>query len=223
MRRLEYKPNFGPSHSGLGPGMAATPRQSYTLAEWVEGSGVAQVVRERGRSRMNKPEITTSNLITAKIVTLDIPKDPQLLAAVGTVTLRHSQMDHMLRMTIKSLTGKRLLVAMDETAFLGSATLRKRIYSLAESRLGEGEELRRLQSLLARCESATMKRNRLVHDVWFRDPNAETLRRTDGSRETEVPTVPMLDALARELEQLASELNTARRKGFLAKALAAKK
>ncbi len=39
------------------------------------------------------------------MITLDIPTDPNLMAAVGKVPLRHGQLDYVLRMTVKSILG----------------------------------------------------------------------------------------------------------------------
>jgi hypothetical protein len=106
---------------------------------------------------------------TDRMVTFHIPEDPALLAAFGTVGLRHSQLDHMLRMTIKSLSGVSIPEAMDATMFQGSKMLRSRITKLAKSRLGEGKAFIQLQALLERCRRATEKRNALIHNVWARE------------------------------------------------------
>jgi hypothetical protein len=172
---------------------------------------------------MNKPVVTTSNAISAKMVVFEIPKDQGLLAAIGTVTLRHSQMDHVLRMTIKTLSGVSIPDAMNATRFEGSRILRERIRKLAKPKLGEGAALIQLQALLERCSRATEKRNELVHGVWYRNLDSETLMRTDGHEAKEIPTVATLESLAVKLLQLAGELNAARMKGFLAEALASKK
>lgn len=159
---------------------------------------------------------------TDRMVTFHIPEDPALLAAFGRVGLRHSQLDHMLRMTIKSLSGVSIPEAMDETMFQGSKLLRSRITMLAKSRLGDGKSFIQLQALLERCR-ATEKRNALIHNVWARELGGEFLIRGEDHDWKAIPTADTLNELAQEILQLAVELNTARLKGFLAEALAVRK
>lgn len=167
-----------------------------------------------------KPRGTPSS---APMVSFEIPNDPALLAAIGAVTLHHSQLDHVLRMTIKTLSGVSIPDAMNATRFDGASTLRERVRKLAKDKLGEGAALIRLQALLERCRRATEKRNELVHGVWYRNLDSETLMRAVGQEARRIPTIGELVALAVELDNLATELNAARLKGFLAEALEKKK
>ena len=52
----------------------------------------------------------------AWLIYMLMPEDPAVLAAVGKIALRHGQLDHVLRMTIKSLTGVSMNEALDATA-----------------------------------------------------------------------------------------------------------
>jgi hypothetical protein len=78
----------------------------------------------------------------------DVPEDPDLLRALATVGIRHTHLDHMLRMTIKTLTNVTPREALDATSVTGSAALRKRIWKLAKTRIGDGTALVRLEALL---------------------------------------------------------------------------
>ncbi len=60
------------------------------------------------------------------MITLDIPTDPALLAAVGKVALRHGQLDYVLRMTVKSILKLSIRDALDATDRQGSRELRDR-------------------------------------------------------------------------------------------------
>ena len=62
--------------------------------------------------------------------------EPDVLQAVGRIALRHSQLDHMLKLTIKSLSGITVQQALHATAFEGSTVLRERIRKLARKTLG---------------------------------------------------------------------------------------
>jgi len=151
-----------------------------------------------------------------------IPSDKDLLAAVGEVALRHEHLNHILRMTIKTLARLEVDEAMDATAYEGSAYLRDCVRRLARQRLGEGEPLLRLKALLERCRRATEKRNDLVHSVWGRELDGEPARKGSANAWGPLPTSPELHSLAEELMRLTAELNEARQVGFLQEALIAK-
>lgn len=60
-----------------------------------------------------------------------IPEDKELLAAFGEVALRHEHLNHILRMTIKTLARLTPDEALDATSYDGSRQLRDRIRKLA--------------------------------------------------------------------------------------------
>jgi hypothetical protein len=136
-----------------------------------------------------------------------------ILQALGKISLLHSRLDHILKMTLKTLAEVRVAQALDSTAFESSSSLRGRIKTLARKRLGEGKALIRLQALLERSRRATEKRNELVHSVWAREEDgAETSAAAIlACREWKpMPTVADLETLATELNTLIVELNQAR-------------
>ncbi len=155
----------------------------------------------------------------ATMVYFDIPADREILAAFGEVTLRHEHLNHILRMTVKTLARLSVDEALDATARDGSAHLRDRIRKLGRQRLGEGEPLLRLQALIERCGRATDRRNDLVHSVWAKELDGETVRRNSAQGWQAVPTVEELRSLAAEIVSLTAELNKARLEGFLHEAL----
>ena len=111
------------------------------------------------------------------MITFHVPEDKALLAAFGEVALRHEHLNHILRMTIKTLAKLRPQEALDATAYDGSRQLRERIRKLARPRLGEGEALLKLEAILERCRRVTERRNELTHGIWAKEldgePNAE--------------------------------------------------
>lgn len=154
------------------------------------------------------------------MVTFGVPDDPKFLAALGTVTVLHAHLEHMLKMTIKTLAGVSFQEAMDAAEYQMSRKLRGRIEELAESRLGEGQALIKLQALLRRCARATKRRNNIVHGVVGRNFDKEGEFMHVSSRGLEpLPAVGELNSLATKLAQLTNELNNARLQGFLAEAL----
>ena len=155
----------------------------------------------------------------ARMMMFHIPNDQNILTIIGIISLRHSHLDHVLRMTIKSLVGVTVEEALDATKYEGSATLRRRIRKLARQRLGEGKPLVQLQALLTRCERATKKRNRLIHSIWAQELDGDVFVQTENHDWESIPTFISLDKLSDELLRLTQELNAARLDGFLFEAL----
>jgi len=156
--------------------------------------------------------------MSSKMISFHVPKDSEILAAVGEIAIRHEQLNHILKMTVKSLTGVKPAEALKATMYEGSAQLRDRVRKNARKRLGEGAPLVKLQALLADCKRLTDKRNDLIHGLWAEETGNAQIRDAYGnSRPT--PTIPELRELADELDQLTGRLNFVRLKGFLFQAL----
>lgn len=155
-----------------------------------------------------------------RMMMFHIPSEP-ILVRLGTIALRHAHLDHILRMTIKSLTGVSIGQALDATAFEGSRALRERIKKLARQRLGEGKALVQLQALLERCRRASDKRNKFTHNIWAQELDGDPKIQDGNLGWSPPPTIEDLTALASELEAVTKELNEARLHGYLAEALTA--
>ena len=111
------------------------------------------------------------------MISIALPGDHELWEAIGLVAIRHAQLDHMLRMTVKSVEGLSVKEALDATDLQGSKELRERVRRLIKKKLGEGSALVRIDALLARCRRVTQKRNELLHSMWGtdRDGNPVTI------------------------------------------------
>ena len=155
-----------------------------------------------------------------RMMTFHVPEDDRVLHALGLISLRHAHLDHILRMTIKTLAEVSIEEALDATAFVGSSALRDRVQKLARSRLGEGQALLKLQAILERCRRATEKRNDWIHSIWARELDGDPQLRTSDHKWTTPPSVEELQALADEIGRLTGELNKARLEGFIHEALA---
>lgn len=153
------------------------------------------------------------------MMTFHVPDDQDLLAAFGEVSLRHEHLNHMLRMTIKTLAQLQINEALDATAYDSSSRLRERIRKLGRQRLGDGEALLKLEALLERCRRATEKRNELIHGVWAKELDSEPFRHGNDHARLPLPTVADLKSLSTEIQQLTGSLNAARLEGFLSEAL----
>jgi hypothetical protein len=156
----------------------------------------------------------------APMMILDLPDDQAWLAAWAKVSLRHSHLDHSLRMLVKTLTDVTIEEALDATAYEASSSLRTRCRKLGRQRLGEGQALVRTEALLERAARLTDARNGLVHGlVATPQDSAEALMRRHDHQWENLPTREALEQLATQLASLASEINTARLRGFLFDAL----
>ena len=155
----------------------------------------------------------------APMMALHVPDNPVYLARLGSISVRHGHLDHVLRLTIKTLTGVTQLEALDATKYEGSASLRKRINKLALQELGEGKPLIRLQALLTRCERATEKRNQLIHDICVKELDGDPKLKSEDHEWRGLPEIDDLQAIMSELAKLTYELNGARLNGFLFEAL----
>jgi hypothetical protein len=153
------------------------------------------------------------------MILFHLPDDERLLAAVGKVAVRHGQLDYVLRMTVKSLANLGVREALDATERQGSRELRERIRKLANQRLGEGQPLVLLDGLLARARRASARQNQLLHGVLAAHLDGEAVLRHDDKNWNALPTAAELDAVAVDLNEIATAINFARLDGFLKEAL----
>ena len=157
--------------------------------------------------------------MTPKMLMFYVPDDKELLAALGEVTLRHEHLNHILKMTIKSIAGLTVAEAMDATQYEGTRQLREYIRRLARKKFGASVTCLKLSALLTRAERLTNQRNRLTHGLWAKELDGDPgLMGAPGEIEA-LPSVDQLKALARELVVLTQEINAARLEGFLKEGL----
>jgi hypothetical protein len=153
------------------------------------------------------------------MITLQIPKNSKILAAVGTIALRQGQLDYILRMTVKSLLGLSIQDALNATDKQGSSELRKRVRKLAKQKFGEGLTLVRLDAILTKARRATESRNEILHRLWAFDKDNNPVIRDDDHSFRPAPDISELNTAATELANITAELNDARLDGFLNDAL----
>ena len=157
--------------------------------------------------------------MTSKMIMFHVPEDQELLAALGAVTLRHEHLNHILKMTIKSIADLTLTEAVDATQYEGSGSLRKRVGKLARQKLGEGQSLLKLQAMLTRAQRLTEQRNNLTHGLWAEELDGEVGVMEVFGELLPIPSVEKLNCLANEIRMLTNEFNDARLEGFLKTAL----
>jgi hypothetical protein len=153
------------------------------------------------------------------MISIALPGDRDLWEAIGLVAIRHAQLDHMLRMTVKTIEGLSVKEALDATDRQSSRELRTRVRSLVKKRIGEGPTLVRIDALLTRCRKATDKRNELLHSMWGTNQDGVPVTIGGDHLLRSAPMVSELKSVADEIAELASEINEIRLYGFLKAAL----
>lgn len=157
------------------------------------------------------------------MISFHVPQDKDLLAAFGEVALRHEHMNHILKMTIRTLADVTIEEALTATKYESSRQLRDRIKKLAKQKLGEGSPLLKLQAIINNCEKLTSKRNEFVHGLWVSELDGDAYVRDAFGNNKSLPTVQELIELAEEIENLTKKLNSERLEGFLHQELSKRK
>jgi hypothetical protein len=138
--------------------------------------------------------------MSTRMISPHLPVDPEFLRAFAQLTIAHAHLDHMLRMTVKTVADVSIGQALDATKYDGSRALRERIRKLARQSLGASRALVLLQALLQRCERATARRNEFVHNIIAKELDGDVFVMTDDNQWKPLPTAPELDAVRDEVE-----------------------
>ena len=146
-----------------------------------------------------------------------------MLAAIGKVAIRQGQLDYVLKMTIKTITGVTRTEALASTKEDKTWFVREQIKKLATKKIGYCGELVKLKALLTRAAEATDRRNQLLHGLWGQAIDGGDVFFPNGLSAGQAPTVGELEALIDSMYNIITELNFARLKGFLHEALEARK
>lgn len=156
------------------------------------------------------------------MISFHVPEDKDLLSELGVLTLRHEHMNHILKMTIKSLAGLTPEEAVHALKLEGARSLRQRINKLAKRGLGEGKPLLKLQSLLGQAGNLTERRKNYVHGIWAKELDGDAGIWDVPGEMAPLPTVSDLEKLGKDIEELTIELNHARLDGWLNDAINSK-
>lgn len=148
-------------------------------------------------------------------VVLDFPGDTALLEAAGKVSLVHGQLELMLRMTIKTLSGLSLQDALSATAKTKNWELRRDIEKLFRQKTKDVTLYYKLKALLSRCEELSEQRNKLLHNAWAIAPDGSVVTKGERHAWGKAPTADDLNRLASEINNHVGLLNEARLNGFI--------
>jgi hypothetical protein len=154
-------------------------------------------------------------------VSLELPIDAELLQAAGRVALACGQLEHMLCMTVKSLSGLSLRETLDATARMSASDLREKIKRHFKQKSRDEAAKTRLDALLNKAKRLSEKRNSLIHRPWARDKGGNWVVKEEDHTWGQPPSADELNQLADDIHSTAVELNTARLQGFIKEALSA--
>lgn len=153
------------------------------------------------------------------MVSLEIPTDAELLQAAGRVALAHGQIEHTLRMTVKSLSGLSVQEALDATDTMKVYELREKIKKLFKQKSCDESAKTKLDALLNKAKRLSDKRNGLIHRPWAKDSQGQWVVKEEDHAWGQPPSIDELNQLAEDISETAVELNTARLCGFIKEAL----
>jgi hypothetical protein len=156
-----------------------------------------------------------------KVALLEIPDECAILAAVGRIALRHSQLDYVLRLILKDAGDLEFSEAMRDSKLDRATKLRERVRKCIKDRVGE--DISKLDRLLGRAKTASDDRNDLLHSVWAKNKDGELVMRGDDKGAHPCPSVEELNKVADTLATLVTDFNEERLRGFIQKATGRRK
>ena len=147
--------------------------------------------------------------------------DDDILRELGRLQVRHSHLDHTLRLAIKRMLG----ISIDDPGYWNetrgmAAGLRARARELiAERYRNDDDTAGTLSKVLDDAEVATTLRNRLLHSVWMKAPEGKpVLHDRDNTLKLHVgfrlPTVEQVASVSERVERIQRVLNHITRKRF---------
>jgi hypothetical protein len=154
------------------------------------------------------------------MISLGLPKDPAVLVAIGKVAIRHGQLDHGLKLTIRSIRGISVEQALTDTKRKSPHQLRALVEEHARDRYGEAPILVRIRELLHKSRQATDYRNSVLDDFWAAEPDGAPIHVPEG-HPMALPRVAELEAVAENLFSVVKELDHERHRGLLREAVEA--
>jgi hypothetical protein len=145
--------------------------------------------------------------------------DDDILRELGRLQVRHSHLDHMLRLAIKRMLGISINHSgyWNETSGMAGA-LQKRVRKLIDERYAHDDDMSgTLNKVLDDAEGATKLRNRLLHSVWMKASEGEpVLHDRDKTLKMHVgfqlPTVEQIASVCERVERIQRVLNDLTRK-----------
>ena len=145
---------------------------------------------------------------------LSLPHDPAEVVAIGKVAIRHGQLDHGLKLTIKIIRKISVEQALAETKRKSPHQLRALVEQHARDRFGEAPSLVRIRELLHLSRQAMDHRNSVLNELWATESAGAPIHAPEGYPMA-LPRVAELEAVADNLFSVVKELDHERHRGCL--------
>jgi hypothetical protein len=151
------------------------------------------------------------------MISLGLPKDPAVLVAIGKLAIRHGQLDHGLKLTIRSIRRISVEQALTDTKRKSVHQLQALVEEHARDRFGEVPILVRIRELLHLSRQATDHRNSVLGDFWATGSDGAPIPVPERHPRA-LPRVAELEAVADNLLSVVRELDHERHHGCLREA-----
>ena len=163
----------------------------------------------------------TSKTIAPQGFVPAVPKDPELLGAVGKVAIHNTHLEMELKMWVKTLAGIRPDEARRALQYMPISQIRKLVVKLSKKRISDEAARLRIRALIQRAAELSEIRNSLLHGYWAREMqnNDEFWLVQAGETAIPAPTTNDVQKLADEMVELWNTLNHERNHGFVRIAL----
>ena len=148
---------------------------------------------------------------------LNMPTDPGLLQALGQLAIAHTQLELILRYTVRTLSGLSVADALDATSQDRMVDLRKRIKTLFKEKKPTAHEIAQLDALLHRGRRLSETRNLYVHSTWSSTHDGQALMQNEQHLWGPAPNKHDVENVTVAILKLSKDLNNARlNNGFIA-------
>lgn len=154
-------------------------------------------------------------LAPSSMIKMDLVQDPEILQSAGAVSIAHGQLEHILKMTVKTLSGLTVDEALTATSKMKAWEVRKCIKKLFYDKTTDETMRLKIRVLLNKAEDVSEERNQLIHRPWGIDEHGNIIVKFPDHVWGDPPTPEMLQALAIRINGVAIEFNTARLDGFI--------
>ena len=146
---------------------------------------------------------------------LTVPNRPELLRALGRLTIAHTHLERILRYTVKTLSGLSGTKSLDPTKRKPISFLRKKVKRLFKKNNPSAAERSRLDELLEKAKLLSEQRHSYLHRAWSETPEGQAVLHGEGLQVEAAPSEAAIERVASDILALAKKINYARLYGFI--------
>lgn len=144
-----------------------------------------------------------------------VPNRPQLLEALGRLTIAHTHLERILWYTVKTLSGLSGPKNLDPTRRKPISDLRRRIKKRFKKHHPSVAETYRLDELLEKAKLLSGKRNSYMHRAWSETEAGQAILLGEDLQMGAAPSEAAIERVASEILALGKQINYARIHGFI--------